>query len=289
MIFDPRAWKRFKKNKGAIGGAVLVVFVVSMAVLGPLFAPHDPSTQYTDTLIDEGKGLPRGFGEVPGHALGGDPIGRDELSRLLHGGKVSMQVAVFATALAVFLGLLVGVTAGYIGGRYDFLMMRFVDILLSLPFLIIAIAVQAAIDNPALWTLYLLLGFLSWTSLARITRAKTMQVRELDYVQAARALGATQLRIVFRHVLPNVLGPAIVIATTMVSSMIIAESSLSYLGLGVKPPNASWGSMLKEGQEFLAHAPRLVLLPGFLIMAAVFGFNMLGEGLRDALDPKDAR
>jgi ABC-type dipeptide/oligopeptide/nickel transport system permease subunit len=226
---------------------------------------------------------------VSGHILGGDPIGRDELSRLLHGGRVSMQVAFFATGLAVIVGLFVGVTTGYFRGRYDFFSMRLVDILLSIPFLIIATAMQKAIDNPKLWSLYLLLGFLSWTTLARVTRTKTMQVSELDFVHAARALGASHGRIVFKHVLPNVLGPAIVLGTTMVSSMIIAESALSFLGLGVRPPAASWGSMLAEGQGFLAYAPQLVMFPGLLIMTAVFGFNLLGEGLRDALDPKDSR
>ena len=286
---DPRAWKRFRKNKGALAGGVLVVLVTLTAFLGPFVAPHDPATQFTDNLINEHTGLPRASFEAAGHWLGGDPAGRDELSRLLHGGRVSLQVAFFATALAMVLGLFVGVTSGYFRGAFDFLSMRFVDVLLSIPFLIVATATQKAINSPALWSLYLLLGLLSWTTLARVTRAKTMQVSELDFVQAARALGASHGRILFVHILPNVLGPAIVIGTTMVSSMIIAESALSFLGLGVRPPAASWGSMLKEGQEFLAHAPRLVLFPGVLIMMTVFGFNLLGEGLRDALDPKDSR
>lgn len=286
---DPRAWKRFRKNKGAIFGGVLVLFVTAFAFLGPMLAPWDPSTQFTDKLIDKDSGLPKSAGTVTGHLLGGDPIGRDEFSRLLHGGRVSMQVAFFATGLAVIVGLFIGVTTGYFRGRYDFVSMRVVDILLSIPFLIIATAMQKAIDNPKIWSLYLLLGFLSWTTLARVTRTKTMQVSELDFVQAARALGASHSRIVFKHVLPNVLGPAIVLGTTMVSSMIIAESALSFLGLGVRPPAASWGSMLAEGQGFLAYAPQLVMFPGLLIMTAVFGFNLLGEGLRDALDPKDSR
>ena len=283
---DPRAFRRFKKNKGALAGAVLVVLVTLTAFAGPLVAPHDPDEQKTDELLRP-NGTPVGPGERPGYWLGADPIGRDELSRLLHGGAVSMQVAFFATGLAVFIGLLLGVTTGYFRGLFDSVAMRVVDVLLSIPFLIIAIAINRAIDSPALWTLYLLLGLLSWTTLARVTRAKTMQVRELEYVQAARALGMSQGRIVFRHVLPNVLGPAIVIGTTMVAQMIIVESAMSFLGLGVKPPQASWGSMLREGQEMLTHGPRLVLFPGLLIMAAVFGFNLLGEGLRDALDPKD--
>jgi peptide/nickel transport system permease protein len=283
---DPRAFRRFKKNKGAIAGLTLVVLVTSTAIAGPLLAPHDPDHQFRDTLLED-DGTPIPPAELPGHLLGSDPIGRDEMSRLLHGGRVSMQVAFFATGLAVLIGLLVGVTTGYFGGFYDTLAMRGVDVLLSLPFLLIAIAIKKVIANTELWTLYLLLGFLMWTTLARVTRAKTMQVRELEYVQAARALGMSRLRVLLRHVLPNVIGPATVIGTTMVAQVIIIESAMSFLGIGVEAPQASWGSMLREGQEMLSHAPRLVLFPGLLIMAAVFGFNLFGEGLRDVLDPKD--
>lgn len=283
---DPRAWRRFRRNKGALAGAVLVVTVTLTALVGPWIAPHDPDAQFTHELLTE-DGMPVGIGERPGFLLGADAIARDQLSRLLHGGRVSMQVAFFATALAVALGLGIGVLTGFLGGFVDFAGMRLVDVLLSIPFLIIAIAIHRAIDSPSLWTLYLLLGFLSWTTLARVTRSKAMQVRELEYVEAARALGVSRAAIVIRHVLPNVLGPAIVIGTTMVAQMIIVESAMSFLGLGVRPPQASWGSMLHDGQSLLAHSPRLVLLPGLLIAMTVFGFNLLGEGLRDALDPKD--
>jgi ABC-type dipeptide/oligopeptide/nickel transport system permease subunit len=283
---DPRAWRRFRKNKGAVAGLALVVLVTLTAFLGPVLAPHAPHEQFRETLLRD-DGTPVRPGEVAGHPLGADPIGRDELSRLLDGGRVSMQVAFFATGLAVLVGLLIGVSSGYFGGAIDMASMRTVDVLLSLPFLLIAIAVKRVIESAELWTLYVLLGFLLWTTLARVTRAKTMQVRELEFVQAARALGATQQRILLRHVLPNVLGPAIVIGTTLVAQVIIIESAMSFLGIGVEAPQASWGSMLREGQEMMSHSPRLVLFPGFLIMATVFGFNLLGEGLRDALDPKD--
>jgi len=284
---DPRAFRRFRRNKGALVGAALVAAVTATATIGPFLAPQDPIATHPDTLIGE-NGIPLGPGDhVEGYPLGGDTLGRDMLSRLLHGGKVSMQVAYFATALAVAIGVLVGITTGYFGGALDFLAMRFVDVLLSIPFLLIAIAIQRVWENPALWSLVVLLGLLSWTSLARVTRAKTMQVRELEYVQAARALGMSHGRILFRHVLPNVMGPIIVIGTTMVAQMIIAESALSFLGLGVKPPTPSWGSMLREGQDYISVAPRLLGYPAALIVATVFGFNLLGEGLRDALDPKD--
>jgi ABC-type dipeptide/oligopeptide/nickel transport system permease subunit len=281
-MLDARALKRFRSNRGALAGALLVLGVVLAAVLGPVFAPHAPDLQFPTGLTQQG--LPRAPGD--GFALGTDTLGRDELSRLLHGGTVSMQVAVFATSLSLLLGLLVGVLAGYFGGWLDRVCMRAVDVLLSLPFLLIAIAVNRAVANPSLWTLYLLLGGLSWPALARITRAKVMQVRALDFIAAVQALGAPTARILLRHVLPNVLGPAVIIGTTMVADMIVAESAMSFLGLGVQPPQASWGSMLYEGRDALVHAPHLLMLPAVLIVMTVLGFNLLGEGLRDALDPK---
>lgn len=283
---DPRAYRRFRKNRGALVGSILVLFVTLLGLFGPLLAPHSPEEQWRDTLLTD-EGTPVGIGEVEGHLLGSDTVGRDELSRLLHGGSISLRVAFIATLIAVGMGLLVGITSGYFGGVIDSVSMRFVDLFLSIPFLLLAITIQSVVEEPSLSTLYFLLGFLSWTTLARITRAKTLQVRQLEYVQAAIALGMRPSRILLRHVLPNVLGPAIVIGTTLVAQMIIAESAMSYLGLGVQPPIASWGSMLKEGQEMLRAAPQLMLLPASLIVITVFGFNLMGEGLRDAFDPKD--
>jgi ABC-type dipeptide/oligopeptide/nickel transport system permease subunit len=281
-MLDPRALARFRKNKGALFGGLLVVLILALSVFGPWLAPHEPTEQFAQGLTAEG--LPQApFGEF---ALGTDSLGRDELSRLLHGAAVSMQVAFFATALASVLGLFVGVVTGYFGGRTDQLGMRLVDVLLSMPFLLIAIAVNRAMSSPSLFSLYCLLGGLSWASLARITRAKVMQVRELDYVTGARALGVSTREILRRHVLPNVLGPAVAIGTTMVADMIIAESAMSFLGLGVQPPQASWGSMLFEGRDALGSAPHLLFVPSLMIALTVFGFNLLGEGLRDALDPK---
>jgi peptide/nickel transport system permease protein len=283
---DPRAWRRFRKNKGALFGGALVLFVTLTALLGPFLAPHDPNEQFRETLIGD-DGTLAGIGQVASHLLGADGIGRDHLSRLLHGGSISMLVAYFATALAIAIGTFAGITAGYFGGFVDTLWMRGVDLLLSLPFLLVAIALVRVIDDPDLWVLVLMMALLSWTTLARVTRAKTMQVRELEYIQAARALGMSHARILFRHVLPNVLGPIIVLGTTLVARMILFESALSFLGLGVQPPQASWGSMLQEGQALLDATPRLMLLPAALITMTVFGFNLLGEGLRDAFDPKD--
>jgi peptide/nickel transport system permease protein len=281
-MLEPRAFERFRKNRGAFAGAALVLLVTCTSLLGPLVSPHDPDEQFARGL--SAQGLPRQPGD--GYALGTDTLGRDELSRLLHGGLVSMQVAFFATGLSLVLGLSVGIAAGYFGGRIDAFCMRAVDVLLSLPFLLIAIAINRAVANPSLWSLYVLLGGLSWPALARITRTKVMQVRGLDYIAAAQALGAATRRVLMRHVFPNVIGPAIVIGTTMVAEMIIVESAMSFLGLGVQPPRASWGSMLYEGRDAMAYAPQLLAAPGLLIALTVLGFNLLGEGLRDALDPK---
>jgi oligopeptide transport system permease protein len=283
---DSRAFRRFRRNKGALGGLVLVVAVTGLGLVGPWLAPYDPVEQFTDALLLQ-NGLPAGPGIEPGHWLGGDILARDELSRLLSGARVSILVAYLATALAVLIGVTLGLVSGYVGGRLDTLLMRLVDVVLSMPFLLIAIVMQRVWDAPGIWTICVVLGVLSWTTLARITRAKTMEARELDYIQAARALGLRHFRILARHVLPNIMGPIIAIATILVARMIIAESALSFLGLGIRPPTASWGSMLNDSQSLLLGVPRLTLYPAVLISMAVFGFNLFGEGLRDAFDPKD--
>jgi len=244
---DSRAFRRFRRNKGALAGLVLVAAVTVLGIVGPWLAPYDPVEQFTDTLLLK-NGLPAGPGVAPGHSLGGDLLGRDELSRLLSGARVSMLVAYIATAIAVLIGISLGLVSGYVGGRVDSALMRFVDVVLSMPFLLLAIVMQRVWDAPGIWTICIVLGVLSWTTLARITRAKTMEARELDYIQAARALGLRHSRILARHVLPNVIGPIIAIATILVARMIIAESALSFLGLGVRPPTASWGSMLNDSQ-----------------------------------------
>jgi len=283
---DSRAFRRFRRNKGALVGLFLVVAVTALGLLGPWLAPFDPVEQFTNRLLLP-NGLPAGPGVEAGHWLGGDILARDELSRLLSGARISMLVAYLATALAVLIGVALGLLSGYVGGRTDTYLMRLVDVVLSMPFLLIAIVMQRVFDAPGIWTICIVLGVLSWTTLARVTRAKTMEARELDYIQAARALGLRHFRILVRHVLPNVIGPIIAIATIMVARMIIAESALSFLNLGVRPPTASWGSMLNESQSLLLGLPRLTVYPAVLISMAVFGFNLFGEGLRDAFDPKD--
>lgn len=277
-------WQRLRKSPRSLLGAALVVFAFASAFVGPFFAPFDPNEQFANAL-DRATGLPLGPSAV--HWLGSDQVGRDELSRLLAGGSVSLSVALAATALATLIGTLIGVSAGYFGKYVDDGLMRVVDVLLSLPFLLIVIALHRVIDSPSTWLLAVILGGLSWTTMARVVRARTQQVTSLEYVTAARALGMSETRIVLRHVVPNVLTPVVVIATSLVAQMVIAESAMSFLGLGVTPPTSSWGSMLNDAQGLMSHAPRLMLLPSALIFATVFGFNLLGEGMRDAFDPRD--
>jgi peptide/nickel transport system permease protein len=256
--------------------------VALLALTGPILSPHPPDAQFESGLGDFGLPLPpsRTF------LLGTDLLGRDELSRLLHGASVTLQVAVFATTISMLIGLVTGVTSGYFGGRIDSLGMRVVDVILSLPFLLIAIAVQRSVGTPGLGSLCVLLGALSWPALARVLRNQVIALKEREFVQAARALGASGRRILWVHVVPNLMGSIVVFGTTLIADMIIVESAMSFLGLGVQPPRASWGTMLYDGRDMLVHAPHLLLAPGALIALTVIGFNLLGEGLRDALDPR---
>lgn len=282
-ILDPRALARFRRNRAALLGAVIVLFALAMGLFAPLLAPHDPNTPFKSrTLTTEGVPI----GPTREFPLGADAVGRDELARLLYGARVSLAVAFAATAIVIVMGTAVGVLAGYFGKSLDTLLMRTVDALMSFPFLLVVMALNKIIKRPDLWVVFVVLGGLSWPGMSRQVRAKTLQLKELDYVLAARALGASSSRIIARHILPNLLSVVVVIATTLVAEMIISESVLSYLGVGVVPPAASWGSMLQESESLTRAVPRLTAVPGLAIFATVVGFNLLGEGLRDAFDPK---
>lgn len=278
-----RAMRRFLRNRGAVVGTVIVFVVAMLSVFAPALAPHDPNTPFKARTLTN-RGVPIGPDrEFP---LGADSLGRCQLSRLLFGGRVSLAVALAATALLALVGTTVGVASGYFGSWTDTVLMRVVDVLLSFPFLLVCMAINKSVARPGIWVLFLVLGFLSWTGLARQVRARTMQIRSLEFVTAARALGASHLRVILRHVLPNVLSLVIVLSTTLIAEMIIVESVLSFLGVGVVPPTSSWGSMLQEGDPYMRSVPRLLLIPAGAITVTVVGFNLLGEGLRDALDPK---
>jgi ABC-type dipeptide/oligopeptide/nickel transport system permease subunit len=298
VLSPSRRWARFAKNRSAVVGGTIVLLLVVFALAGPLVAQRGPlESDFVAGVSSEQ--IPVGPGRE--FLLGADRLFRDVFARLAYGGRLSLLIAVTATAIASAIGAAVGVVAGYLEGQrvrlpglsgprldVDGLLMRAVDVMLAFPFLLLVMALGAAQERTSALTLFLTLGCTGWLGIARVLRAKTMQVRTRGYVLAARALGQSTAGVMWRHVLPNVGGTLVVSATVLVAQMIVADSVLSYLGVGISPPTPTWGRMLFEGQDYLLVAPWLVAAPGGAILLAVWGFNMLGEGLRDALDPRDA-
>ena len=273
-----------RKNRSATVGVAIVGALLLFALLGPLLSSHDPYESDFVRGISPDK-LPVGPSST--FWLGTDRLFRDELVRLAVGARLSLFIGIAATLIATAIGGAVGIIAGWFEGRLlDAALMRIVDIGLAFPFLLLVMALAAALDRTTPTTILLTLGLTGWLGTARIVRAKTMQLRNLDFVTASRALGQSTPGIMLRHVLPNVAGPLVVVATVSVAQMILAESVLSFLGGGIAPPSPTWGHMLFEGQDYFTAAPWISLAPGLAIMASVLGFNMLGEGLRDALDPR---
>lgn len=278
--------RRFLANRGAVVGAVLVILLVALAVW-PHGDPVKPDLDHGLTAL--GAPLP-----PSAHALlGTDQLGRDVWARLLAGAGTSLEIATLSTLLALAIGLTVGLTAGYAGGRVDTVVMRVVDLVLAFPFVLLAILLAALLRQADLAAasapVVLTLGIVGWTTMARVIRGKALAVARSEHVTAARALGASPLRIIIRHVLPNVAGVAIVVTALGFAQNLMAESVLSYLGLGPPPPAPTWGRMLYEGRVYYRTAPWLSIAPGIAILTAVVGFNLLGEGLRDVVDPKAAR
>lgn len=280
-------WGQLRASASGRVGLGLVGVLLGLAVVGPWVVGHDPNLSDFAHGVGAG-GVPVGPGAR--HWLGTDELFRDELSRLAHGARLSLGIAVAATTIATVLGGTVGLVAGYVaGGRLgwiDVVLMRAVDVLLSFPYLLLVMAVGAALDESSAWTVLLVLGLTSWLGTARLVRAKTLVARELGFVEASRALGQRTVPLLVRHLLPSIAGTLIVNASTGLGTMILAESVLSYLQVGVQPPTATWGRMLYEGQRSVTLLPRLTLAPGAAILLSVLGFNLLGEGLRDALDTR---
>ncbi|ADG81961.1 binding-protein-dependent transport system inner membrane protein [Thermincola ferriacetica] len=269
--------KRLLKDKAAIVGALVLVTILVLSLLAPLIAPYDPNAIDTFNRLK-----PIG---TPGHILGTDELGRDILSRLLWGGRISVAVGFFAVAFAMFWGVLIGLLAGYYKGFFDTLAMRFMDILLAFPYVLLAIAIIAAL-GPGLVNAMLAIAIVGIPYYARIIRGTVLSLKEKEFIEALRALGASDFRIMFKHILPNSLGPLVVAATLDVGWMIVAASGMSFLGLGAQPPTSEWGLMLSLGRKYIRVAPHLSLLPGLMIFLVVLSLNLLGDGLRDALDPK---
>jgi peptide/nickel transport system permease protein len=273
---------RLRNRSTVIGGAIVSALLL-FAIVGPIVSGHDPNASDFVRGMTPAK-LPTGPDAT--FWLGTDRLFRDELSRLALGGRLSLFIGLAATLIATSIGAVVGIVAGWFEGRMlDAALMRVVDVGLAFPFLLLVMALAAALDQTTPTTILLTLGLTGWLGTARLIRAKTMQIRNLDFIAASRALGQSTIGIMTRHVLPNVAGPLLVIATVSVAQMILAESVLSFLGAGIAPPTPTWGRMLFEGNDYLMAAPWISLGPGLAIMASVLGFNLLGEGLRDAVDP----
>ena len=255
-------------------GVATVLALAIMAVFAPVLAPTSPTTQ----MLDEGLRPPSAL-----HLFGQDKLGRDQLSRIVYGARPSLLVGAVTVSISALLGVLVGVSAGYLGGLVDQLLMRLVDILLAFPGLLLAIAMSAVL-GPSLRNVVLALCLISWTAYARVVRAQVMALRTREFVEAARALGASPLRVMQRHLTPQVVSVLVVQASFGMAGAIVGEAGLSFLGLGVQPPTPSWGAMINEGRSFLLIAPHVAVFPGLALMLTVLGLNVLGDGLRDALD-----
>jgi peptide/nickel transport system permease protein len=270
------AWQRFWRNRLAVVGLVIVAGLLLAAVLAPVLAPHDPGLQ--DLAA---KRTPPGIRFL----LGADEFGRDILSRIIFGTRVALVVGTVSVGIALALGLFFGIISGYVGGFVDSVISRALEILLAFPYLLLAIAVVSAL-GPGVLNTTLAVGIWAMPAFTRIVRASVLSLREMDYIQAARAMGAPTRAILLRHLLPNFLPTLIVYSTLYMANAILVEAALSFLGLGVQPPTASWGLMVATGRDFLLMAPHITTIPGLAIMLAVLGFNLLGDGLRDALDPR---
>lgn len=272
------AARHFQRNWLALAGLAVIVVLYLAALLAPLLAPHDPIEQIDIVGL---RYLPPSI-EYP---LGTDRFGRDILSRILFGARISLAIAFIAVAISITLGTLIGAVAGYLGGRTDSLLMRFTDMVLSFPRLILLIMI-IALFSPSIALVIAVLGLTQWPGTTRIVRGDVLSLRERDFIQAARALGMGKTRIIMRHLIPNVLAPIIVAATLGIGNTIVLEAGLSFLGLGVQPPTPSWGNMVAEGRQNLIGAWWVATFPGLAIVITVLAFNLVGDGLRDALDPR---
>lgn len=272
-----RVWAKFKNNRSAVLGGIVVLFFVLVAVIGPLFPLPDPLLTSWTAIRQPPSAA---------HWLGTDDLGRDIFSRMIYGASASLRAGVISVMIAVALGLPLGLLAGYFGGWTDQAIARITDALLAMPFLILAIAL-AAFMGPSLNNAMIAIGLSAMPVFIRLTRGQTMTIKTEEYVDAARAIGLSHLHIMARYISPNIFAPILVQATLTIATAIIAEASLSFLGLGQQAPAPSWGSMLATAKNFLTQAPYMAIWPGIAIFLVVMGFNLLGDGLRDALDPRD--
>jgi len=273
------AWLRLRKNRAAVTGGVVLVIMVVLAILTPWIAPYGYETQNLD------------LGATPpsaAHWLGTDIFGRDLLTQILYGGRISLAVGFIATAVALVIGVTWGAVAGYVRGRIDSVMMRFVDILYALPFMIFIILLMVVFGRNIL-LLFLAIGAVEWLTMARIMRTQVQSLRQQEFVEAAVSLGLPPSAIIFKHIIPNALGPIIVYTTLTIPSVMLLEAFLSFLGLGIQPPQTSWGLLISYGAETMEEYPWLLIFPGMALTITLFSLNFLGDGLRDALDVRGSK
>lgn len=273
------AWLRLRKNKLAVFGMIALALVGLACVVGPWLLPYG----YEEQDLDLGASPPSAQ-----HWLGTDTLGRDLLVRLLYGGRVSLGVGLCATFVALTIGVVYGAVAGFVGGKRDAFMMRTVDIMYSLPFPIFVILLMVFFGRNII-LLFVAIGAVEWLTMARIVRSQVMSVKKMEFVEAARSLGFGQTRIIFRHILPNIVGPIIVYTTLTIPAVMLLEAFLSFLGLGVQPPMSSWGVLIKDGAEKMEEFPWLLIFPGLTFSLTLFSLNFLGDGLRDALDVRSSK
>jgi oligopeptide transport system permease protein len=273
------AWRRFRRRRPAVAALLLLVLLAIAAVLAPVISPYPFELQN----LELGAAAP-----CAAHWLGTDDLGRDMLSRLLHGGRISLAVGLCATFVSLCIGVAYGALSGYAGGRTDNIMMRLVDILYAMPFTIFVIILTVVFGRNLL-LLFIAIGAVEWLTMARIVRGQVMVIREQTFIRAARALGYSHARILRRHIVPNVIGPVIVYTTLTVPRVILLESFLSFLGLGIQPPMSSWGLLIRDGARMMESYPWMLVFPGLVLSSALFALNLTGDALRDALDPRALR
>jgi oligopeptide transport system permease protein len=285
------AFGRLRKNRLAILGLVLVILLLSAGLFGPIVAPWDYKVQDLQAIFANGNRPLPPFS--PGHLFGTDSLGRDLLSRMLDGARISVTVAFVVQIVILGIGVPIGALAGWFGGRLDNALMRFVDVIYAFPDLLFIILLSVAFRETAfgqaldgLFLVFVAIGLVSWVTVARLVRGQILALKETEFVEAARAIGVSDRRIVVRHLLPNGISPIIVAVTLGIPSAILAEATLAFIGVGVQPPRASWGSLIADGEKYVRGDPHLVLFPAVAIALALIGFTFLGDGLRDALDPK---
>jgi len=272
-------WPRLRRNRLALFGGSIVLLLFIVSLLAPLISPYDPSA------INAWKVLAPPSWQ---HWFGTDELGRDVLSRVLYGSRVSLKVGFVAVGIAVSIGTIVGLVSGYYSGLVDATLMRLVDIMLCFPAFFLILAIITFLE-PSIWYIMMVIGLTGWMGVARLVRAETLSIREMDYILAARCIGCSNSRIIFRHILPNAISPVLVSATLGIAGAILTESALSFLGIGVQPPTPSWGNILTSGKDYIEFAWWLSLFPGLAILVTVLAYNLLGEGIRDALDPRVKR